>query len=105
MDELSQHGLQPGEKAYDYDGRVLFAAMKKGWVRIYVDARTPDTNSNAEGISLGALRRAFIWYCEQVGTPMRFVLILRHGIGDKDGTPYHLNDAEQIEWFIRHHWS
>lgn len=102
VDELTQHGLQPGEKAYDYDGRVLFAAMNKGWVRIYIDARSPDTNSNAEGISFGALRRGLIWYCEQVGTPMRFVLVLRHSAGDKDGTRYPLSDDEQIEWFIRH---
>ncbi len=100
-EELAAVGVQPGEKIPDYDGRVLFAAMQKGWVRIFIDPRQPDTNSNAEGVSMPALRRAFIWYCEQVGTPMRFVLVVRTGAGDKEGTPHWLNDADEIEFFIR----
>jgi hypothetical protein len=100
-EDLARVGVQPGEQILDYDGRVLFATMQKGWVRIYVDARAPDLNSNAEGLDLGGLRRAFIWYCEQIGTPKRFVLVLRTGAGDKEGTPHVLADADQIEWFIR----
>ncbi len=99
--DLSQSGIVSGEKILDYDGRVLFAAMKKDWVRLYIDTKSPDINSNAEGISLGSLRRAFIWYCEQIGTPIRFILVVRTGTGDGDGIKYPLHDADQIEWFIQ----
>lgn len=99
--ELTQHGLGPSQPAYDYDGRALFAAMQKGWVRIYVDGRSPDTSSNIEATNLGFARRGLIWYCEQVGTPMRIVIVVRHGPGDRDGTGHPLVDLDQIESFIR----
>jgi hypothetical protein len=94
-------GIRPDEKIGDYDGRVLFAAMKKGWVRLYVDSKAPDRNSNAEGLNFSGLRRATLWYCEQVGTPQQFTLVVRTGPGDREGTPHRLSDMEAIDYFIR----
>jgi len=98
---LAQVGVNPNEAIGDYDGRVLWAAMQRGWVRIYVDARSPDISSNIEATNLGFARRGLIWYSEQVGTPKRIVIVLRTGPGDKEGTGHPLRDSEQIEWFIR----
>jgi hypothetical protein len=100
-EDLAAVGISPDENILDYDGRLLFLAMQKGWVRIYVDGRAPDQSSNGEAVNMRALHRAFIWYCEKVGTPKRFVLVIRTGPGDQEGTPHLLADFDQIEWFIR----
>jgi hypothetical protein len=99
-EKLTALGVGWDEKIGDYDGRVLYAAMLEGWVRLRIDPRQPDINSNAEGANLRLLRRAVLWYTEAVGMPKNFIIVVRTGPGDRDGAARAL-DSEGIEYFLQ----
>lgn len=100
QDDLVRAGYQPGEDTYDYDGRILWAAIRKGWTRIFINPRDPDWNSNIEGISPYACRKALLWYISVVGEPKKIVIVVRTGPGDRDGFG-HVLTGDQIEEFVR----
>lgn len=100
-EKLAQYGIDPKpERVHDYYGPLLFAAMREGWVRLRIDAREPDYKSNAEGFSLRDIRKAVIWYTEQVGMPKQFIIATRTGPGDHEGQGWRLNE-DQLEFFMQ----
>lgn len=87
---------------YDYDGFVLVNAMRKGFVRIAIDYRNPDTNSNMEALSLGQLQKAYPWFKKFVGRLTKLLLIVRNGYEHKDATVYVLDSQEKLDFFEKY---
>lgn len=89
------------EPEYDYDGSVLLAAMKQGFVRLYIDYKQPHLNSNIEGISLRNDHIAAVWLEKFVGNLEKFVVVVRKSEEEKDGDAYILDTPEKIDFFLK----
>ena len=85
----------------DYDGRVLKAAMDKGFIRVRIDPSDPLFNTNVEGTNIRQLRRCVKWLAGEMGEFYRLIVVLRHSEDDKDGTAWELNGMEAVEHFIK----
>ena len=86
---------------YDYVGRILYAAMQAGWVRILIDARQPQTSSNIEGISTEHLRPALIWMNDFIGGIKSATAVIRTGPGDQEGTGYYITNPDDYHFFLK----
>lgn len=86
---------------HDYDGFILSAAMRKGFVRIAIDYRNQDTNSNVEGLGMGQIQPATIWLKDFIGRMTRVVIVVRTGIGNMDGKSFVLDTPEKIDFFLK----
>ena len=95
-EDLLRNGFQPGTQINDYDGRVLLAAMRKGWVRFYADARNPDTSGSLEGVNMTALHAAALWLAGGIFRipPIRIVVALRRSVNSEDALAYPMGKEE-----------
>jgi len=97
-EELKKYNVT-SDNLDEYDGRILFLAMQHGWVRIFIDHRQPDYNSVLEGGSVKSLHKAALWFLNKVSpAPVRLVMAIRTGIGDKEADVYSM-DREEVELF------
>jgi hypothetical protein len=97
---LTREQLPEKLEQQDYDGATLYAAMREGWVRIYIDRRNPDTNSNIEGVKLLHLRPTARLIAETNPHLRRLIMVLRTGTGSREGDAFVL-DPESIDFFLR----
>jgi hypothetical protein len=98
---LAKDFFKGRESAYDYDGYVLLSAMKHGFVRIYIDYKQPQKNSNIEGIELREDHIAAIWLEKFVGHFEKLVVVVRKSEEEKDGDAYILDTMEKIDFFLK----
>lgn len=84
-----------------YDGYILSAAMRKGFVRIAIDYKNQDTNSNVEGLGLGQIQPATIWLKNFIGRMARVVIVVRTGLAHMDGKSFVLDTPEKIDFFLK----
>lgn len=85
-----------------YDGRVFALAMRNNWVRVYLDRRQPDFNSNLEAGSHRDAQKAMNYvFNEMDGRLIRFIVTIRTGLGDKEGDAYVMRSIEEMDHFIK----
>jgi len=101
--DLTDDEIPSDRRIRDYDDELLHTVMEKGWVRVMVDIRFPEANSNLEATSHFGLRKAAQWYLDTFPNFRMLVISLRTGhTGDvPDRAKFKTLDQSDIERFIK----
>jgi hypothetical protein len=99
--DLSKINMDNITEYTDYNGEVLYAAMKNNWIRSAINSRDPQKQSNIEGIDEKNICSALEAIDNFVDGFQSLSIIYRFGTGKKDGKVLYLINRDDIEYCLK----
>jgi len=91
------------DEGLSYFGPALYAAMKEGWVRLLIDIRAQETNSNIEGTDIKKIKRCVKWLLNKKPNIQSLFIAVRYSGDDNNADVYLLHDHDRsLEAFAKY---